>query len=217
MPKKERKEEPLVTVFCHAPVEKSYYSGSLIEPNKGRGQKLIFGKCHRECWNKHGPCIKCGDASINMTVFADKMFHCQEFAAIPMSIIKDKDFQDLYKKFETVTDNAHTTKQTVVIYLLKKTDPDTVTMLWTCSHFEEQDATGITGLAHFMCELERWTGQRAFLEVIDTYSEKLMISVHNVPIKYPTTKAEERAIKLIEEVEEEPSIIEDSSGNKELL
>lgn len=137
-----------------------------------------------------------------MGVFADKLMPTREFVAIPIRQIKTKEFKDLYKLFEQVTDNAHTTPDTVVVYLLKHENPETTEMLWTCNHFEEQGAQDVTGLALFMQELQEVTGGMATLELIDTYSEKLMIAVNYVKIDFPKTAADKRNLHIREDQED---------------
>ena len=133
-----------------------------------------------------------------------KQYNREDYQKVLMKNVKDRSLLELYDLFEKVIDNAHTSKESVVLYFLLNDDKK-VDLLWTCSHYEGTNISSITGMAHFLTILKYYMGDESeiCLDLIDGFYEKLIITIYNVPFKFPNDVSEIKNSRMDYEGEED--------------
>lgn len=115
-----------------------------------------------------------------------KVFNCDEYVAYPMKDVKDRSLRELFDLFKTLLPD-HPDEENTKLYFLKDTGAlSGVHLLWVCEHFEGSSTLEVSGLSHFLQEMQ-WHFGAAEIHValLDGFWEKLLLQAYNVPFEYP--------------------------------
>ena len=117
----------------------------------------------------------------------DKEYSCSHYEWYTIKDLSSRtdefarDCLDLFGYFSKLFTD-HPDENNTRVYILHYDEERKPALLWTCSHFEHNTSTDITALAYFLALLEEYFGASAFLDLLDAFTERLIIWVPGIDI-----------------------------------
>lgn len=121
----------------------------------------------------------------------NKKYKCDRHKGYAIGEIEDRSLRKLFDLFKKLLPD-HPDEKNTEVWFLERKDDDEVMLLWCCHHYECTSSLEISGLLHFLLELEWHMSPKSevHLDFLDGFWEKLLITVYNAPFKFPE-KAED--------------------------